>query len=98
MKITKHLFDGNGKKRTGYEISDGEISRFIHPENYDEHYNDTVVDEGMHLGKEALEMFLTHNFTDGAKTLSEALEKEAEYKRDMKNIIDNTSDEDLSDV
>jgi hypothetical protein len=79
MKITKHQFEGNGKIQVGYTVSNKKYSFFVHPENYDEHYNDTVIDQGNHLLHEATEMYLNHNFTNGVTTLEQALKQEIEW-------------------
>ena len=77
IKITKHMYSGNGHiNNIGYRVTDGNSTIFIpalnNTKTYGEHYNDLVIKEGLSLITEA-ESFLKNVYTAGASNIIDAL-------------------------
>ena len=98
MKIVKHQFKGNGQIKFGYTVSNEKVSFFVHPENYDEHYADKVIDEGLHLLNEATDMYINYNFTNDVDNLEDALLQQEKWEIEEQKRINDIEFEDLSNI
>lgn len=84
MEITKHIFSGDGfDNNVGYKIKDNQSGYgFFLPTcnnfnyyQYDEHYNDRVIEKGNHLNDEALSFIANDSYLSDCTSLEEAVTK-----------------------
>jgi len=84
IAITKHIFSGDGfDNNIGYKIVDNESGYgFFLPTcnnfdeyQYDEHYNDRVIEEGIQLYDEALPFLKYDNFLEDCASFEDAILK-----------------------
>ena len=94
ITITKHIFSGDGfDNNIGYKIVDSKSGYgFFLPTcnnfdeyQYDEHYNDKVIEEGSQLYKEALPFLKNDSFLEDCTSFEEALLKTINADKEFLN-------------